>query len=93
VNGAPLWSSLAILVDAGLRRGDPPKGDAPTSLGKSALMNGGLPQLGRRGEDWGALELVLLAAIVAAGIRVKLRREVGESVEDVLGAWTTRPWR
>ena len=32
-------------------------------------MNGSLPQLGRRGEGWVALQLVLLAAIVAAGSR------------------------
>jgi len=32
-------------------------------------MNGSLPQLGRRGEGWVALQLVLLAAITAAGIR------------------------
>jgi protein-S-isoprenylcysteine O-methyltransferase Ste14 len=32
-------------------------------------MKGSLPQLGRRGEGWVALQLVLLAAIVAAGSR------------------------
>jgi len=32
-------------------------------------MNGSLPQLGRRGEGWVALQLVLLAAIAAAGTR------------------------
>jgi protein-S-isoprenylcysteine O-methyltransferase Ste14 len=32
-------------------------------------MNGSLPQLGRRGEGWVALQLVLLAAITAAGTR------------------------
>jgi len=32
-------------------------------------MNGSLPQLGRRGEGWVALQLVLLAAIAAAGSR------------------------
>ncbi len=32
-------------------------------------MNGSLPQLGRRGEGWVALQLVLLAVIAAAGIR------------------------
>ena len=31
-------------------------------------MNGSLPQLGRRGEGWVALQLVLLAAIAAAGM-------------------------
>jgi protein-S-isoprenylcysteine O-methyltransferase Ste14 len=32
-------------------------------------MNGGLPQLGRRGEGWVALQMLLLAVIVAAGSR------------------------
>lgn len=32
-------------------------------------MNGSLPQLGRRGEGWVALQVVLLAAIAAAGVR------------------------
>ena len=32
-------------------------------------MNGSLPQLGRRGEGWVALQLVLLVAIAAAGSR------------------------
>jgi len=32
-------------------------------------MNGSLPQLGRRGEGWVALQLALLAVIAAAGIR------------------------
>ena len=32
-------------------------------------MNGGLPQLGRRGEGWVALQLLLLAVIVATGSR------------------------
>ncbi len=32
-------------------------------------MNGSLPQLGRRGEGWAALQLVLLVVIAAAGIR------------------------
>ncbi len=42
VNGMLLWSSLAItiglaiLVDAGLGRGEPRNGDAPTALGKGA---------------------------------------------------------
>jgi len=42
VNGMLLWSSLAItvglaiLVDAGLRRGGPRNGDAPTTLGRIA---------------------------------------------------------
>jgi hypothetical protein len=41
-NDALLWSSLAItigiaiLVNAGVRRGDPRNGDAPTTLGRSA---------------------------------------------------------
>jgi len=41
-NGMLLWSSLAItiglaiLVDAGLRRGEPRNGDAPTKLGRIA---------------------------------------------------------
>ncbi len=32
-------------------------------------MSGSLPQLGRRGEGWVVLQLVLLAAILAAGTR------------------------
>jgi protein-S-isoprenylcysteine O-methyltransferase Ste14 len=32
-------------------------------------MNGSLPQLGRRGEGWVALQVMLLAAIAAAGMR------------------------
>ncbi len=32
-------------------------------------MNGSLPHLGRRGEGWVALQVLLLAVIVAAGSR------------------------
>lgn len=34
-------------------------------------MNGRLPQLGQRGEGWVALQVVLLAAMMAAGIKAR----------------------
>jgi protein-S-isoprenylcysteine O-methyltransferase Ste14 len=52
-------------------------------------MNGSLPQLGRRGEGWVALQLVFLVAIAAAGIRGSRWRSTAGRARMVAGAAST----